>query len=325
MKTLLGQTWFRALCALALMLVLGCIFNADGTFFKWQTHRGMLHFMSVIGILACGMTVVIITGGIDLAVGSVLGFCSVIFSIMSLHWGWPALAAIPACLAAGLVLGLVSGSLVAHLRIQPFIATLAMMVFARGLAKMVSGGQKISTYVKRDGEYVNVEMAPIFETLDSFLLGDNLPFAALLFLLSVALVWVILNKLKVGRYLYAIGDNEEASVLSGLPVRSVKLFAYALCGFFAALAGMIQAAQETQGDPEAGNTYELTAIAMVVIGGTSLMGGRGGVGLTLLGALTIGYLDKILSINGIQVATRLILTGVIIVLAVLFQRTRQQT
>ena len=121
-------------------------------------------------------------------------------------------------------------------------------------------------------------------------------------------------------YLYAIGGNEEASRLSGVPVVTAKIFAYLLSGLFAAVAGICQAAQEQQGDPEAGVGYELIAIAMVVIGGTNLMGGRGGMGLTLLGVLTIGYLDKILSINAVPEAGRLMMTGVIIVVAVLTQR-----
>jgi ribose transport system permease protein len=126
---------------------------------------------------------------------------------------------------------------------------------------------------------------------------------------------------RVGRYFRAIGGNEEAARLSGVDVRGVKILAYVLSGLCAAVAGICQAAQEQQGDPEAGATYELTAIAMVVIGGTSLAGGRGGMGLTLLGVLTIGYLDKILSINAVPEASRLMLTGVIVIAAVFAQRS----
>jgi ribose/xylose/arabinose/galactoside ABC-type transport system permease subunit len=132
----------------------------------------------------------------------------------------------------------------------------------------------------------------------------------------------VLAQLFVGRYLYAIGGNEEAARLSGVPVGRTKLFAYALSGFFAGIAGVCQAAQDYQGDPEAGMAYELSAIAIVVIGGTHLMGGRGGVTLTLIGALTIGYLEKILSINAVGEATRLMLTGGIILGAVLLQRVQ---
>ena len=142
-------------------------------------------------------------------------------------------------------------------------------------------------------------------------------------LFCVLLCWVILVKLKVGRYIYAIGGNEEAARLSGVPVLSTKLLTYGLSGLFCAVAGICQAAQEFQGDPESGMTYELTAIAIVVIGGTNLMGGRGGIWLTLIGAMTIGYLEKILSINAVGEASRLMLTGIIIIGAVLFQKFRR--
>lgn len=132
-----------------------------------------------------------------------------------------------------------------------------------------------------------------------------------------------MTKLRWGRHIYAIGGNEEASRLSGIPVTATKLLAYGLSGFFCAVAGICQAAQEMQGDPEAGISYELTAIAIVVIGGTNLMGGRGGIGLTFMGAMIIGYLEKILSINAVGEASRLMLTGVIIVGAVLFQKFRK--
>jgi ribose/xylose/arabinose/galactoside ABC-type transport system permease subunit len=133
---------------------------------------------------------------------------------------------------------------------------------------------------------------------------------------------ILLRRLRWGRYQYAIGGNEEAARLSGVPVGRMKLLAYTLCGLLAGVAGICQAAQEGQGDPEAGMTYELTAIAIVVIGGTSLMGGRGGIGLTLIGALTIGYLQKILSLNAVVEANRLMLMGAIIAVAVLFQKSK---
>jgi ribose transport system permease protein len=209
----------------------------------------------------------------------------------------------------------------ASLRVQPFIATLSMMVLARGLAKYASGGMKVSTAVQNsDGTYHYVEVPALFRAIDHRVLGGNLSVVTVIFLFCVALAWLALSRHRWGRYLYAIGGNEEAARLSGVPVVAAKICAYAASGLFAAVAGLCQAAQEQQGDPEAGSGYELTAIAMVVIGGTSLMGGRGGIGLTLLGVLTIGYLDKILSINAVPEAGRLVLTGIIIVAAVLTQR-----
>ena len=314
----------RALMALVLVWVLGCVFNADGAFFKSGTHRDALRQASVFGLLACGMTLVIISGGIDLAVGSMLALVSVSFSLMSIHWSWPPWLSIPLCLAIGMACGGVAGGLTAWCRIQPFIATLAMMVFARGLAKTVSGGMKVSTAVQNaDGTYRYVDVPGVFRLIDSRILGGNLSVVTVVFLVCALVTWIALARHRWGRQLYAIGGNEEAARLSGVPVDLTKILAYVASGLLAAVAGLCQAAQEQQGDPEAGAGYELTAIAIVVIGGTNLMGGRGGIGLTLLGTLTIGYLEKILSINAVPEASRLMLTGAIIVVAVLTQRRRR--
>ena len=324
MQRWIHSHWFRAAVALIFVLMLGLIFNAEGAFFKWDTHRDMLRHISVFGILACGMTLVIITAGIDLSVGSLLGLSAVLFSLFSIRMGWPPVPAFLACLAVGALLGTASGGLIARFKIQPFVATLAMMVFARGLAKWISGGQKISTAVLQgDGTYRYVEVPHIFNVINSKILNQNLAVVTLVLLGCTCLCWIILTKLRWGRHIYAIGGNEEASRLSGIPVTATKLLAYGLSGFFCAVAGICQAAQEMQGDPEAGISYELTAIAIVVIGGTNLMGGRGGIGLTFMGAMIIGYLEKILSINAVGEASRLMLTGVIIIGAVLFQKFRK--
>jgi ribose transport system permease protein len=311
----------RALLPLAAVLVIGCVFHGNGAFFEWQTHRALLREVAVVGTLACGMTVVIVSGGIDLAVGSVLAVSAVGFSLLVLPRGYPAVFAIPVVLAAGALAGSLSGLLVARSRIQPFIVTLAMMVFARGLAKELSGGQKVSSYFQGpDGRFQSVPLPPVFRAIDQRVLGDSVSVVTLVFLGSALLTWVVLERLRIGRYLYAVGGNFEAARLSGVPVRSTLIFAYALCGFFAALGGICQAAQETHGDPETGAGYELDAIAMVVLGGTSLAGGRGGIGLTLVGTLTLGYLQKVLSLNAYSTEARLMLTGAILILAVLFQR-----
>jgi len=312
---------FRALLSLVMVVALGVIFNADGAFFAWDTHRDMLRQVSVIGILASGMTVVIITGGIDLSVGSILGLCSVVFSVFSIHSGWHPVAACVATLAVGLGCGTISGSLAARFRIQPFVATLAMMVFARGLAKLASGGQKISTAVQQaDGAYQYVPVPPIFDILGARIAGDNIAVVTLILMACLALCGLFLSRMVWGRQMYALGGNEEAARFSGIPVRGSTILAYAISGALCAVAGICQAGQELQGDPEAGSTYELSAIAMVVIGGTSLRGGQGTIWLTCLGILIIGYLEKILSINAVGEETRLMLTGAIIVSAVLLQK-----
>jgi len=311
----------RALFALILVFILGLLFNADGAFFKFGTHRDALRQTSVFGILACGMTLVIITGGIDLAVGSILALVAVSFSLMSIHWGWSPFISIPLSLMLGAACGAVSGCITSCFKIQPFIATLAMMVFARGLAKTVSGGMKVSTAVKNpDDTFRYVDVPSVFRFIDSRILYGNLSMVTLIFLVCVLVAWIALSRHRWGRQLFALGGNEEAARLSGVPVIRAKIFAYMASGLLAGIAGMCQAAQEQQGDPEAGWGYELTAIAIVVIGGTNLMGGRGGIGLTLIGTLTICYLDKILSINAVPDASRSMLTGVIIIAAVLMQR-----
>jgi len=314
----------RALLALLFVLFIGCVFHAHGAFFKWHTHRDALRQVSVFGILGCGLTLVIISGGIDLAVGSVLALVAVSFSLMSIHWGWTPWVAAPLALLIGLGCGGLSGGLAAWFGIQPFIATLATMVFARGLAKTISGGMKVSTVVQSaDGSYHQVAVPAVFQLIDSRILGGNLAVVTVIFVVCALLAWVVLSRHYWGRQVYAIGGNEEAARLSGVAVAFTKVVAYAASGLLAAVAGICQAAQEQQGDPEAGVGYELTAIAIVVIGGTSLAGGRGGIGLTLLGTLTIAYLEKILSINAVPEASRLMLTGAIIVVAVLAQRRRR--
>lgn len=311
----------RALLSLALVLAVGAVFNADGAFFQWDTHRDMLRQVSVFGILACGMTMVIIAGGIDLSVGSILGVCAVVFSLFSIHMGLPDLVAIGGTLVLGLLCGVVSGSVIARFRIQPFIATLAMMVFARGLAKLISGGQKISTALELpDGTYQYVDIPPIFDLISARIAGENIAVVSIVMLVSMAFCGLLLSRTPWGRQIFAVGGNEEAARYSGIPVGATKVLAYGLCGLFCAVAGICQAAQELQGDPEAGSTYELSAIAMVVIGGTTLQGGRGSIWLTLLGVLIVGNLEKILSINAVGEETRLMLTGVIILGAVLLQR-----
>ncbi len=317
----LASPLVRSLVPLAVVVLLGCLFHQEGAFFAWDTHRAMLREISVHGILACGMTVVIITAGIDLSVGSLLALCAVSFALLTMPLGIGATLAIAITLTLGTVAGACSGALTARYRIQPFIVTLAMMVFARGLAKQLSGGKKVTTYVlDPDGTSRTLDLPAIFSAIDTKVLGDNLSIVTLVFLGCAALTWLLLSKLRIGRYLYAVGGNAEAARLSGVPVRWTLVLAYAFCGLTAAIAGICQAAQETHGDPETGMGYELDAIAMVVLGGTSLMGGRGGIGLTLVGALTLGYLQKVLSLNAFSTETRLMLTGAIIIAAVLFQR-----
>ncbi len=306
----MNRAAIRTLLPLALVLLVGCVFNAGGVFFGWETHRAVLRTIAVHGILACGMTVVIVSGGIDLSVGSVLGLGAVSFALLTIVLAWPAALAVPAVLAIGLALGAISGALIARFRIQAFIVTLAAMAFARGLTKLLAGGKKVA----------RVDLPPIFDALDANIWGGNVAIVTLVFAAVALVSWIVLTRLELGRWLHATGGNFEAARLAGVPTRVTLVLAYAFSGVLAALAGICQAAQERQGDPETGLGYELDAIAMVVLGGTHLSGGRGGVGLTVIGALTLGYVQKILSLNSYSSEARLMLTGAILIAAVLFQR-----
>lgn len=313
----------KALLALLLILAMGVIFNADGTFFKLSIHRDTFRQLSIFGILACGMSLVIISGGIDLAVGSVTGLIAVLFAIFAIHWDWPAWLAILVCLAIGSLSGFISGTLITRAKLQPFIATLAIMTFARGFARYITDGRKISTYVEdASGNFIIKELPRIFSQIDTKILGGNLNVVSVIFFIVFIVTWILLSRHKWGRDVYAIGGNEEAARLSGVPVVRSKSLVYVYCGLLCAIAGICFAAQTTQGDPAAATGYELTAIAMTVIGGTSMAGGRGGMGLTFLGILTIAYLQKILSLNAVPEALREMTTGAIIVIAVLAQRKK---
>ena len=321
-----AKPWARAMVALLIIFIIGCIFNANGTFFRWSPHRDMLRQTSVYGMLACGMTIVIITGGIDLGVGSILAAVAVPYSLLLMGYGVSAWLVIPVCLLLGVACGCWNGVLIGRFKFQPFIATLAMMTFARGLAKTLSSGRKVmNATVQPDGTVVfNKTFPDITEWLNGRILGNNIAIVTIIMFICMFMTYIILSKLIWGRYIYSIGGNEEAARLSGVPVLTTKILAYGFSGLCCAIAGICQAAQEFQGDPEAGMGYELNAIGMVVIGGTSLAGGRGGVGLTVIGVLTMGYLDKILSLNAVEEASRLMLTAAIIVFAVLFQSTRRK-
>ena len=311
---------FAALAALGAIFVLGCAFHADGSFFRWETHRALLRQISVPALLACGMTPVILSGGIDLAVGSVLALASVTFAQTTLQWAWPWPLALLSTLAIAGACGAAAGTLVARYRLQPFLATLAWMVFARGLARALSGGQKVTSAVLQDDGTSKLQPLPaIFDWLDAKVLDGQVSVVTLVLAAVAALTWFFLERHVWGRQLRAIGGNEAAARLSGIRVGAILIGAYAWCAACAGVAGVCQAAQETHGNPSTAVGMELDAIAMVVVGGTSLTGGRGGLGATMIGALTIGYLQKILSLNQFSTDARLMLTGAILVAAALFQ------
>ncbi|HSV73303.1 MAG TPA: ABC transporter permease [Chthonomonadales bacterium] len=319
---------YRGLIALVVVFVLGCILSPRARdtglpiFLEFRTQSDIVFEYCEYGLLAAGMTLVILTGGIDLSVSSVLGFCATLFALLTIAYGWPVPAAIACTIVAGLAAGAINGALVAWCRMQPFVATLAMMTAARGAAKWISGGIK----VQAGGApwYRLLDRSPLFFTwMTTSLPGIGLQPATLLFLLCIAALAIVARSTAYGRSIHAIGGNEEAARLCGIRVTRTKLFTYALCGAMAALAGVVNACRQDMGDPEAGFGFELDAIAAVVIGGTSMMGGRGGLGLTLVGVLIMGYINKILSLRAVDIAPRMVIQAAIIVAAVLIQRQRR--
>jgi rhamnose transport system ATP-binding protein len=268
------------------------------------------------GILAAGMTPVIISGGIDLSVGSVLALSATLTASFFMGGGYGLWITIPLVLAIGCAWGLVNGLVVARWRLQPFIATLATMSAARGVARYVSGGAAVPLGFGEGGapESFRGLAAPIVPFV---------PVPAVLFLVSVAAVAILMSRMRAGRYIHAIGDNEQAARLSGVNVRLHKTLVYVLCAGLAALAGIIHCAQLEQGNPNDGVGYELDAIAAVVIGGTSLAGGVGTVGGTLIGTLIIGIINNSMGLNNVDANLQLILKGVIILAAVWLQTRRR--
>lgn len=320
---------FRGIAALVAVFLLGVFFTPKSYTTGWpifltlRTQSDILFEYAEYGILATGMTLVILAGGIDLSVGSVLGFAATLFSLLVIAHGWSPVPAILVAVLAGGLAGSVNGWLISRFRIQPFVATLAMMVAARGAAKWISGGIKVQPGA-REWYALQSGTPDFYAWMTTRLPGIGLQPITLLFIINIIAMLLVVRYTRFGRHLYAIGGNEEAARLSGIRIGWNKVCAYALCGAMAALAGISNASRLELGDPEAGFTYELDAIAAVVIGGTSLMGGRGGMFFTLIGTLIIGYINKILSINNVEEAFRLLAKGGIIVAAVLIQQRRSR-
>lgn len=318
---------YRGVIAFVVVFTLGIIFSPRSLdtgmpiFLSRQTQVAILYEYSEYGLLATGMTLVILAGGIDLSVGSVLGLSAVLFALLTIGHGWDVAPAIGVVLLAGLMCGVINGTLIARFKLQPFVATLAMMTAARGLAKMIAGGIKVQPggqpwYAMQEGT------PPFFLWMTSALPGIGIQPSTLIFLICILLMAALVRYTAYGRWLYALGGNEEAARLSGIRVGATKVLTYALCSMFAAMAGVLNACRQDLGDTEAGMTYELDAIAAVVIGGTSLMGGRGGMMFTLIGVLIMAYINKILSLNAVELAPRMVIQGIIITAAVLIQQKR---
>jgi ribose transport system permease protein len=304
---------------LALVLALGVVFSPVRggrlVFLDLGNLTDILRQVAEKGILAVGMTAVVISGGIDLSVGSVLAFGATLSAWLFMRAG---LGVLPAALIVVVVSGLwgvLNGLVVARWRLPAFIATLATMSAARGAARYLSGGTAIPLGFGPGAapESVRTIAGPLL---------PYLPAPALIFGVSAVAMYVLLARTRSGRYLYAIGDNESAARLAGVRVAWHKATVYVICAALAGLAGLVHCAQLEQGNPNDGVAYELDAIAAVVIGGTNLSGGTGTVGGTIVGILIIGIINNIMGLNNVDANLQLILKGVIIVVAVWLQRRR---
>jgi ribose transport system permease protein len=291
---------------LGMLLVLAAMLAYFGMkaehFFTSSTFRTIANQIPDATILAVGMTFVLLIGGIDLSIGSVLALSGGVLGICLLKAHWPLPMALAACLLVGLACGILNGLTVVRFGLPSFIVTLGMLEAARGGAYLVTNSQT---------QYIGSVVERISEISLS---GLSLPF--LLALLIVAAAHIVLWRTRFGRYVYAIGSNEEAARLSGINVRAVKLSVFALCGLLAAVAAIINVSRLASADPNAGSGFELQAIAAVVIGGTSLLGGRGSVLGSLFGVLIIAVLGNGLAQIGAQEPTKRLITGLVIVLAV---------
>lgn len=257
------------------------------------------------GLIAVGITMVIITGGNDLSVGSTMAVVIVAIGMLLVSGLNPVVCVI-AGIFLGMVLGSVNGILVAKMKLQPFIATMGMMSVYRGIAYVFTGGWPV----------LNIP-APFRQMLDGEVIGP-IPSSVLLLIVVTVAAFIILKHTSLGTYLYAIGNNEEATRLSGVNVDRSKIAAYAFCGATAALAGMVMLAKLGTGEPAAGQGYELNAIAATAVGGTSLSGGKGSVFGTFFGAILLQALKVGLVVCGVDTFWQYIATGAIIIIAVYF-------
>jgi ribose transport system permease protein len=278
----------------------------------------ILRQVSEKGILAVGMTAVIISGGIDLSVGSVLAVGATLSAWLWMREGMGLGPSIAVVAAAGALWGLLNGVVIARWRLPAFIATLATMSAARGAARFLSDGAAIPLGFGPGG-------APAGVRAIAGPLVRDVPVPALIFAATAVAMHFYLARTRGGRYVYAIGDNEAAARLAGVRVAWHKASVYVICGALAALAGLVHAAQLEQGNPNDGVAYELDAIAAVVIGGTTLSGGVGTVGGTIVGILIIGVINNSMGLNNVDANLQLILKGVIILVAVWLQRRKPAT
>ncbi len=291
----------------AILLLLGAVFTAlNPNFFTLYNIQNIFKQSSINGLIAFGMTFVILLGCIDLSVGSILALVGFITSTLIVAFQVPSFIAIVLGLALGVGLGLINGLLVARVKLQPFIATLITMTVYRGITLILSDGLP----VRNISQY-----STIAEFINRGSLGI-IPVSMLILLLVFAVIWVLLNKTVFGRHLYATGGNEEAARLSTVPTEKVKIWGFVLSGLLSAMAAILYISRYNSIYPNAGIGIELDAIAAVVIGGTSMNGGKGLITGTILGVLIIGMLDNGLNLLGVSSFYQEVIKGLVILVAV---------
>ena len=299
---------FGPLLALLLIAVIITIINPS--FMTTTNILNVLRQVSISALIAFGMTFVILTGGIDLSVGSTLALTGAIAASM-LASGFDPILTILAALLLGAILGAINGVIIAKGKVAPFIATLATMTIYRGLTLVYTEGRPVSGL----GDSVSFQMMG-----KGYFLGIPVPVVTMI--LAFLALWFILHKTTFGRRIYAVGGNEDASRLSGINTDRVKIMVYSLTGMLAALSALILTSRLNSAQPTAGTSYELDAIAAVVLGGTSLTGGKGWIFGTLVGALIIGVLNNGLNLIGVSSFFQQVVKGVVILIAVLIDRKK---
>ncbi|RYE06911.1 MAG: ABC transporter permease [Hyphomicrobiales bacterium] len=303
--------WHKLLAFSGLLALLVVFSLASPNFLQTQNIIAILQATSVNGVLAIAATLVIITGGIDLSVGTLMTFCAVITGVVLTYLGWPLPFGILAALLTGMLSGFISGFTIAKLKVPPFIATLGMMLILKGLSLVVSGTKPI--YFNNTPGFSQISLGSV---VGNVIPGLPIPNGVLILFVVAILISFVLGKTALGRYTFALGSNEEAVRLSGVNVDRWKIAVYALAGSVCGVAGLLIASRLNSAQPALGQGYELDAIAAVVIGGTSLSGGRGTVLGTLIGALIISVLANGLRILSVAQEWQTVVTGCIIILAV---------
>lgn len=278
-------------------------FTTNGVFYSQRNLVNVLRQVSSNACLAFGMTFAIITGGIDLSVGSILALSGTLSAGFIVHSGMSVPAAVGSAILIGTALGLFNGFVIAKTTIPPFIVTLAMMQIARGAAYIYSNGQPIRA------------MIPDYQIIGTGYLGP-IPYPVIYMTVFLIICIVLLSKTRFGRHVYAVGGNDKAAIFSGVNVARTKIAVYTMSGFLAAFTGVVLCARMASGQPTAGQAFEMDAIAATVLGGTSMSGGTGKIGSTFIGVLIIGVLNNGLNLLGLNSFWQQIAKGVVILLAV---------